>query len=102
MLTPKQSDIDQPMLSQDELLEQQKVDQVMSIMEENDPEVARRILRKCNGDVERAITAMLSGDTGAQDPQWPISAVDFDLKYPPTRSQSRVFFSHTCLVISLY
>jgi hypothetical protein len=75
------------MMSQDEEVEQQKVEQVMAIMDQDDPLIARRVLRKFNGDVERAILAMLSGDIGQDSSSsWP---TDADLKYPPTRPQSR-------------
>lgn len=72
------------MLSPDE--EQSRVEQVMAVMNQDDPLIARRVLRKWNGDVERAITAMLSGDT----------AVD---EYPPTRPQSRVCHSNSVLLL---
>lgn len=89
-MLPNATDLDQLMPSQDDLREQEKVEQVMAIMDQNDPEVARRVLKKWNGDVERTITAMLTGDIGTSEtPSWPVAA-EAELKYPPTRSQSRM------------
>ncbi|KAI0267397.1 hypothetical protein BC834DRAFT_968906 [Gloeopeniophorella convolvens] len=36
-----------------------------------DPEVARRVLRKHNGDMQKAAMAMVEGDTGADETTWP-------------------------------
>ncbi|KAH9035003.1 hypothetical protein EDB85DRAFT_1945300 [Lactarius pseudohatsudake] len=41
-----------------------------SMMGNGDPEIARRVLRKHNGDVQKAATSILEGDTGAED-SWP-------------------------------
>lgn len=41
-----------------------------SMMGDGDPEVARRVLRKHNGDMQKAATSILEGDTGVEDP-WP-------------------------------
>jgi hypothetical protein len=50
--------------------EEENVTFLMSMMGHGDPEIARRVLRKHNGDVQRAATSILEGDTGAEDP-WP-------------------------------
>ena len=41
-----------------------------SMMGDGDPEIARRVLRKHNGDMNKAATSILEGDTGVEDP-WP-------------------------------
>jgi hypothetical protein len=41
-----------------------------SMMGDGDPEIARRVLRKYHGDVQKAATSLLEGDTGAED-TWP-------------------------------
>lgn len=48
--------------------EQESVDFLMSMMGDqiSDPEIARRVLRKCNGDMQKAATAILEGDRGEQ------------------------------------
>jgi hypothetical protein len=40
------------------------------MMGDGDPEMVRRVLRKHNGDVQKAATSILEGDIGAEDP-WP-------------------------------
>jgi hypothetical protein len=51
--------------------EEQSVTILTSMMGDGgDPEMVRRILRKHNGDVQKAATSILEGDTGAEDP-WP-------------------------------
>ena len=55
--------------------EEEKVTLLTSMMGDGDPEVARRVLRKHNGDMQKAATSILEGDTGAEDP-WP---ADFGL-----------------------
>jgi|ERR1700722_3346610 len=44
--------------------EERNVDNLTAMMGDLDPNVARRILRKCNGDVQKAATAILEGDRG--------------------------------------
>jgi len=36
-----------------------------------DPDVARRVLRRHNGDVQKAATSILEGDTRGDDATWP-------------------------------
>jgi hypothetical protein len=55
--------------------EEENVTFLTSMMGDGDPEVARRVLRKHNGDMQKAATSILEGDTGAEDP-WP---ADFGL-----------------------
>ncbi|KAI9513480.1 hypothetical protein F5148DRAFT_1302495 [Russula earlei] len=50
--------------------EEEKVTFLTSMMGDGDPEIAMRVLRKHNGDVQKAATSILEGDTGAEDP-WP-------------------------------
>jgi hypothetical protein len=47
--------------------EEENVTFLTSMMGSCDPEIARRVLRKHNGDVQRAATSILEGDTGAED-----------------------------------
>ncbi|EGN92156.1 hypothetical protein SERLA73DRAFT_117693 [Serpula lacrymans var. lacrymans S7.3] len=49
---------------QDDPKEQDSVDLLTAMMGDLDPEVARRVLRKCDGDVQKAATAILEGDRG--------------------------------------
>lgn len=46
--------------------EQSSVDFLMSMMGDqiSDPEIARRVLKKCNGDMQKAADAILGGDRG--------------------------------------
>ncbi|KAH9988118.1 hypothetical protein BJV74DRAFT_840135 [Russula compacta] len=67
------------------------------MMGDGDPEVARRVLRKHNGDVQKAATSILEGDTGAEDP-WPtdfgaLTDVSTSVAGPstPPRKYSRIF-----------
>ena len=48
--------------------DQESVDFLMSMMGDqiSDPEIARGVLRKCNGDMQKAATAILEGDRGEQ------------------------------------
>jgi hypothetical protein len=55
--------------------EEEKITLLTSMMGDGDPEIARRVLRKHNGDMQKAATSILEGDTGAEDP-WP---ADFGL-----------------------
>ncbi|KAI0252842.1 hypothetical protein BJV78DRAFT_271770 [Lactifluus subvellereus] len=50
--------------------EEENVTFLTSMMGDGDPEVARRVLRKHNGDVQKAATSILEGDTGAEE-SWP-------------------------------
>lgn len=50
--------------------EDESVTFLTSMMGVLDPEIARRVLRKHNGDVQKAATSILEGDTGAED-SWP-------------------------------
>jgi hypothetical protein len=50
--------------------EEEKITILTSMMGDGDPEIARRVLRKHNGDMQKAATSILEGDTGAEDP-WP-------------------------------
>jgi hypothetical protein len=50
--------------------EEDNVTFLTSMMGDGDPEIARRVLRKHNGDMQKAATSILEGDTGAEDP-WP-------------------------------
>lgn len=50
--------------------EDENVTFLTSMMGNGDPEIARRVLRKHNGDVHKAATSILEGDTGAED-SWP-------------------------------
>ncbi|KAI0299404.1 hypothetical protein B0F90DRAFT_1728429 [Multifurca ochricompacta] len=52
--------------------EEENVTFLTSMMGNGDPEIARRVLRKHNGDVQKAATSILEGDTGAED-HWPPS-----------------------------
>lgn len=64
--------------------EDPNVDFLASLSDDRDPkEVARRVLRKHNGDAERAANAMLSGDKGEEDDIPPLMAND-----PPSGTQS--------------
>jgi hypothetical protein len=53
-----------------EVDEEEKVTFLTSMMGDGDPEIARRVLRKHNGDMQKAATSILEGDTGVEDP-WP-------------------------------
>jgi hypothetical protein len=44
--------------------ESENVEMLTAMMGDLDPNVARRVLRKCNGDVQKAATAILEGDRG--------------------------------------
>jgi hypothetical protein len=50
--------------------EDESVTILTSMMGDGDPEIARRVLRKHNGDMQKAATSILEGDTGAED-SWP-------------------------------
>ena len=50
--------------------EEENVTFLTSMMGDGDPEMVRRILRKHNGDVHKAATSILEGDTGAEE-SWP-------------------------------
>jgi hypothetical protein len=50
--------------------EEENVTILTSMMGDGDPEIARRVLRKHNGDMNKAATSILEGDTGTEDP-WP-------------------------------
>jgi hypothetical protein len=50
--------------------EDENVTFLTSMMGNGDPDIARRVLRKHNGDVHKAATSILEGDTGAED-SWP-------------------------------
>lgn len=52
--------------------EEENVTFLTSMMGDGDPEIARRVLRKHNGDMQKAATSILEGDTGVEDPSnWP-------------------------------
>ncbi|KAF7982834.1 hypothetical protein HWV62_25790 [Athelia sp. TMB] len=46
--------------------EQESLDLLVSLMGDGDPEVAKRVYKKFNGDMQRAASAILEGDTGAE------------------------------------
>lgn len=50
--------------------EDENVTFLTSMMGDGDPDIARRVLRKHNGDVHKAATSILEGDTGAEE-SWP-------------------------------
>jgi hypothetical protein len=54
----------------DDVPEEEKITILTSMMGDGDPEIARRVLRKHNGDMQKAATSILEGDIGAEDP-WP-------------------------------
>ncbi|KAI0273871.1 hypothetical protein BGY98DRAFT_1090738 [Russula aff. rugulosa BPL654] len=58
--------------------EEENVTFLTSMMGDGDPEIARRVLRKHNGDMQKAATSILEGDTGVEDP-WP---ADFGTSKP--------------------
>ena len=60
--------------------EEEKISLLTSLMGDGDPEIARRVLRKHNGDMQKAATAILEGDTGVEEP-WP---ADFGFTDPST------------------
>lgn len=62
------------MTAQDIAKEQESVDMLTAMMGEtvSDPEIARRVLRKCNGDLQKAATAILEGDRGEDRPKSPV------------------------------
>ncbi len=53
-----------------EVNEEENVTFLTSMMGDGDPEIARRVLRKHNGDMQKAATSILEGDIGVEDP-WP-------------------------------
>jgi hypothetical protein len=53
-----------------EVSEEETITILTSMMGDGDPEIARRVLRKHNGDVQKAATSILEGDTGAEN-TWP-------------------------------
>lgn len=61
------------MTSQDYAKEQEAVDILTAMMGDtvSDPEIARRVLRKCDGDLQKAATAILEGDRGEDRPKSP-------------------------------
>jgi hypothetical protein len=68
--------------------EQESVDILTAMMGDavSDPEVARRVLRKCDGDVQKAATAILEGDRGEESVPRPTSPVRMnEVKYSPPR-----------------
>lgn len=68
--------------------EQKSVDFLTSMMGDavSDPEVARRVLRKCDGDVHKAATAILEGDRGEESIQQSASSMSIRVpKYSPSR-----------------
>ena len=78
--------------------EEENVTFLTSMMGDGDPEIARRVLRKHNGDVQKAATSILEGDTGAEDP-WPadfgnLSDISTSVAGPstPPRKSSDVFY----------
>lgn len=77
--------------------EEENVTFLTSMMGDGDPEIARRVLRKHNGDVQKAATSILEGDTGAEDP-WPtdfgaLTDVSTSVAGPstPPRKYSHIF-----------
>ena len=53
-----------------DVTEEENVMILTSTMADGDPETAGRNLQKHNGDMNKAATSILEGDTGAEDP-WP-------------------------------
>ena len=58
--------------------EEENVTFLTSMMGDGDPEIARRVLRKHNGNVHKAATSILEGDTGTEDP-WPTDYGSMDV-----------------------
>jgi hypothetical protein len=50
--------------------ERENVELLTTMMGDLDPNVARQVLRRCNGNVNKAATAILEGDTG-ESTSWP-------------------------------
>jgi hypothetical protein len=70
--------------------EQESVNFLTALMEDavsDGPEVARRVLRKCDGDVHKAATAILEGDRGEESIQRTTSPISrlVEAKYSPPR-----------------
>jgi hypothetical protein len=67
--------------------EQESVDFLTAMMGDavSDPAVARRVLRKCDGDVQKAATAILEGDRGEEIDQGSASQDRMMPKYTPPR-----------------
>jgi hypothetical protein len=68
--------------------EQESVDTLTAMMGASDPEVARRVLRKYDGDVQKAATAILEGDRGEesfQRPNSPVRMIEVEPRYSPAR-----------------
>ena len=59
--------------------EEEKITFLTSMMGDGDPEIARRVLHKHNGDMQKAATSILEGDTGVEE--WP---ADFNFTDPST------------------
>ena len=47
-----------------QVIDEEKVTILTSMMGDGDPDVARRVLRKHNGDMQKAATSILEGDIG--------------------------------------
>jgi len=69
--------------TENEVLEHENVELLAGMMGDLDPEVARRVLRKCNGDVQKAATAILEGDRG-EATSWPLKHTK-----PPTHPERK-------------
>jgi hypothetical protein len=81
-----------------EVNEEENVTFLTSMMGDGDPEIARRVLRKHNGDIQKAATSILEGDTGVEDP-WPSDFGSFTdastsvaLPSTPPRQYSNILF----------
>lgn len=48
--------------------EQESIDILTSLMGDANPDIARRVYRKWNGDMHKAATAILEGDIGEPEP----------------------------------
>jgi hypothetical protein len=73
------------MTAQDNVKEQESVDHLMAMMGDSisDPEVARRVLRKCDGDLQKAATAILEGDRGEDRHSSPVRKTEVKPFSPP-------------------
>ncbi|KAH7912508.1 hypothetical protein BJ138DRAFT_1004302 [Hygrophoropsis aurantiaca] len=75
--------------------EEESIDSILAMMDGNvDREVARKVLRKCDGDADKAALAMLDGDHGEESSQWHSQSQNAiantlpRMTGPPTRANS--------------
>ena len=88
-------------MSQDDASEHANVELLTGMMGADlDPEIARRILRKCDGDVQKAATAILEGDRGEVALSWPSTHnkppihPERNQNVPPAPSSSVIDLTH--------